>query len=60
MGVTKKNIALSPEHVQLMEKTKKALGKISADLIKEAKVLDSYLVVSDTQGNVTKIPAKDL
>ena len=60
MGVTKKNIALSSTHVQLMEKTQKALRKVSADLIAETKVMNSYLIVSDPKGNIRKIPAKDL
>lgn len=60
MGVTKKSITLSSAHMQLMEKTDKALKKVSADIVAETKKLDSYLVVSDAGGNIKKIPAKDL
>ena len=60
MGIIKENIALSAAHVQLMEKTERALQKVATDLIAETKALNSYLVVADEQGNVKKIPAKDL
>ena len=60
MGVTKKNIKPSKAHVEMMEKTKAALKKVSADIIAETKALNSYLVVADSKGNIKKIPAKDL
>lgn len=60
MGTTKKNVALSTRHKDLSEATAKALKKVSEKLIAEAKATNSYLVVSDENGNVKKIPAKDL
>ena len=60
MGKTQKNIELSEKHQKLKEATERALKKVSAKLIAETKAKNSYLVVSDENGNVKKIPAKDL
>lgn len=60
MGKTKKNIEFSQKHQQETEATKKALLNVSEKLIAETKRLNSYLVVSDSNDNIKKIPAKDL
>ena len=60
MGKTKKNIELSQKHKEETAATEKALQKVSEKLIAETKKLNSYLVVSDDNGNIKKIPAKDL
>ena len=60
MGKTKKNIEFSEKHKQETEATEKALKKVHEKLIAETKEKNSYLVVSDENGNIKKIPAKDL
>lgn len=60
MGKTKNNIELSEKHKKETEATKKALQKVSEKLIAEIKRLNSYLVVTDENGDIKKIPAKDL
>jgi hypothetical protein len=60
MGKTKKNIEFSDKHQQLKEATEKALQNVSEKLISETKEKNSYLVVSDENGNIKKISAKDL
>ena len=60
METTKKNIGLSKKHRDLSAEIDKALKKASENVIAEAKKLNSYLVVSDKDGNIKKIPAKDL
>ena len=60
MGTTKKNVELSQKHQQESAASEKALQKVSEALIAETKKLNSYLVVGDKNGNVKKIPAKDL
>ena len=44
----------------LSEKIKNALDKAVEKLITEQKLKDGYLVTGDENGNVKKIPAKDL
>jgi hypothetical protein len=60
MGKTKKNVEFSEKHQALKTATEKALKKVHENLIAETKEKDSYLVVSDENGNIKKIPAKDL
>ncbi len=60
MGKTKANVELSQRHRDETIATEKALKKVSEKLIAETKRLNSYLVVSDEDGNIKKIPAKDL
>lgn len=44
----------------LSEKIKVALDKAISNVIAETKAKNSYLVIADKQGNIKKIPAKDL
>lgn len=44
----------------LSDKIKTALDKAVKKIIAEEKAKDGYLIVSDENGNVKKIPAKDL
>lgn len=44
----------------LSEKIKVALDKAIRNVIAETKAKNSYLVIADKQGNIKKIPAKDL
>ncbi len=44
----------------LSDKIKVALDKAFENVIAEAKTKNSYLVIADKQGNIKKIPAKDL
>lgn len=60
MGVTKKNIGFSNTHIDRMEKSRKALQKVSTGIITETKALNTYMVVSDRKGGIKKIWAKDL
>ena len=60
MGAIKKDIGLSKAHVDLMQKATEALKKTSEKLIAETKKNNSYIIVSDKDGNIKKIPAKDL
>lgn len=60
MGTTKKKIALSQKHKGETAAVEKALQKVSEKLIAETKEKGSYLVVSDKEGNIKKITAKDL
>ncbi len=42
------------------DKIKVALDKTLLNLIAETKAKNSYLVIADKKGNVTKIPTSDL
>ena len=44
----------------LSGKMKKALNKAVKKVITEQKAKDGYLVTGDANGNIKKIPAKDL
>lgn len=44
----------------LSEKLKIGLEKARKKLIAEEKKNNGYLVISDSQGNIKKVPAKDL
>ncbi|MEJ0102470.1 MAG: hypothetical protein WDO19_07935 [Bacteroidota bacterium] len=44
----------------LSDKIKVALNKAIKKLIAEEKARDGYLVISDKEGNIKKIPARDL
>lgn len=48
------------EKIDLTKKIQTALDKATEKVIKDEKARDGYLVVSDAQGNVKKIPAKEL
>jgi len=44
----------------LSDKIKVALDKAIKNVIAETKSKNSYLVIADKDGNITRIPAKDL
>lgn len=46
--------------VDLSEKIQVALDKAIEKIITEEKKNDGYLVISDSNGNIIKVPAKDL
>ena len=60
MGKTEKKIELSQKHKEESVATEQAFKKVHEKLIAETKEKDSYLVISDAEGNIKKIPAKDL
>ncbi len=60
MGTVKTNSGFSVRHNSLLKKTTDALKKVTPHLIAETKATNSYMVVSDKNGKVKKIPAKDL
>ena len=60
MGTTKTNTSFTVRHNSLLDKTTNALKKVTKKLIAETKSTNSYLVVSDKNGGIKKIPAKDL
>jgi hypothetical protein len=60
MDSVKKNIELSKEHKDLRAELEKALKKVSEKLIAEEKAAGGYLIVSDKDGNIKKVPARDL
>ena len=60
MGKTKNKVELSEKHQAESDAVEKALKKVSEKLIAETKATNSYHVGSDENGNIKKIPAKDL
>ena len=60
MEKIKKNMTFSKEFLDRSEALERGLKKVSEKLIEETKKNNSYLVVSDDNGNIKKIPAKDL
>ena len=60
METTKNDIAFSTKHKDLSEKIEAGLKKSTKKLIAETKASSGYLVISDSNGNIKKIPAKDL
>jgi hypothetical protein len=44
----------------LTEKIQAALDKAIKQVIEEEKALNGYLVIADKDGNIVKVPAKDL
>lgn len=60
MATVKTNPGFSVKHKSLLNKTTDALKKVTQHLIAETKATNSYLVVSDKNGKIKKIPAKDL
>lgn len=60
MGKTKKSIEFSEKFIAEGIATEKALKKVTQLLIAETKATNSYLVVSDKNGKIKNIPAKDL
>ncbi len=60
MKETNENPDFSQKHKDLSEAITKALKKVSEKLIAEAKEQNSYLVISDENGNIKKVYGKDL
>jgi hypothetical protein len=60
MGTIKTNTSFTIRHKSLLDKTTSALKKVTKHLIAETKATNSYIVVSDKNGKIKKIPAKDL
>lgn len=60
METYKQDVGLSKAHIDLGEKIEAALKKVSEKLIAEEKKNNGYLIVSDKQGNIKKVAAKDL
>ena len=53
-------MAIKQKREDLSDKIKIALDKGIKKLIAETKAANSYLVISDKDGKIKKIPAKDL
>ena len=60
MGKAKAHIGFSENFITESNAIDKAHKKIAQHLIAETKSTNSYLVVSDKDGKIKKIPAKDL
>ena len=60
MGKTKENIGFSEKHIEESKKIEAALKKVAEKLIAEEKARDGYLILADEDGNIKKVPAKDL
>ena len=60
MGKAKTHIGFSNKFVAESKAIEKALNKVTQHLIAETKATNSYIVVSDKNGKIKKIPAKDL
>jgi hypothetical protein len=60
MGKAKTRIGFSEKFIVESNAIDKALSKVTKHLIAETKATNSYIVVSDKNGKVKKIPAKDL
>ena len=54
-----KNLTIKKE-ADLTDKLSKGFKKVRKKLLAETKANNSYLVIADKQGNIKKIPAKDL
>ncbi len=60
MGKAKTHIGFSDKFIAETNAIDNALKKVTPHLIAETKATNSYLVVSDKNGKIKKIPAKDL
>lgn len=60
MARVKEQVGFSAKADKEFEHTEKALKKVAGYIIKKAKKNNSYLLVSDKNGNIKKIAAKDL
>lgn len=60
MGKTKKDIDFSKKHKELSAALEEGLKKVSEKLIAETKKENGYLILADKEGNIKKVPAKDL
>lgn len=60
MGKAKAHIGFSEKFIAESNAIDNALNKVTQQLIAETKAINSYIVVSDKNGKVKKILAKDL
>ncbi len=60
MGKVKTHIGFSEDFITESKAIDKAHKKVTQHLIAETKATNAYLVVSDKNGKIKKIPAKDL
>jgi hypothetical protein len=60
MGKRKKSIEFFEKHQKETEALASALQKVSEKFTADTKKLDSYLVVTNENGDIEKIPAKYL
>ena len=60
MGTLKKKIGFSDEAQKEASLNESAFNKVAQNLVAETKAKNSYLVISDKNGKIKKIPAKDL
>lgn len=60
MGKTKEKIGFSEKAEIEFLKTQKALDKAALNVIAKTKKNNSYLIIGGKNGEVKKIPAKDL
>lgn len=59
MGKVKNDIEFSPPTEKLFLEIEKGLNKVSQKLIAEEKARGGHLIISDKQGHIKKVPAKD-
>lgn len=55
-----KNMKFSKKFLEESKALEAALKKVSEKLIAEEKKNNGYLIISDSEGNIKKVPAKDL
>ena len=60
MGKAKTRVGFSEKFIAESNAIDKALKKVTPHLIAETKATNSYIVVSDKNGKIKKIQAKDL
>lgn len=60
MEAVKTAIGFTDRHKEMHKKTEAALQEVSKQIIETAKATDTYIVIADKDGNIIKIPAKDL
>ena len=60
MGKAKAHIGFSEKFIAERNSVDNPLNKVTQQIIAETKAINSYIVVSDKNGKIKKIPAKDL
>jgi hypothetical protein len=60
MGKIKENIDFSDKFKHETKIIEEGLKKVSEKLIAETKKENGYLILADKEGNIKKVPAKDL
>lgn len=60
MESVKEAIGFTERHKELHDKTERALQEVVKLVVETAKKTNTYIVVSDENGNIKKIPAADL